>query len=92
MCLNISGPIVLPGEVWYRPLFPKGQLAVLLFNPDETTSQSIGVTWESLGFSASDVASVRDVWAHVDLGLFTGSFTPQSFIPPHGSVMLVLKF
>src|SRR5579862_7574551 len=75
-------------NVYAKPLgsFTSGQLAVLLLNR-LSTSQNITVDWSSLGLATTSWAHVRDLWAHADLGNFTGSFTATN-IPPHGSVML----
>jgi hypothetical protein len=75
-------------NVYAKPLgsFTSGQLAVLLLNRS-STSQNITVNWSSLGLNNSGPADVRDLWAHADLGNFTGQYTATN-IPAHGSVML----
>lgn len=75
-------------NVYAKPLgsFTSGQVAVLLLNR-LSTSQNITVDWSNLGLAAGAAADVRDLWAHTDLGNFTGSFTATN-IPSHGSVML----
>lgn len=75
-------------NVYAKPLggFTSGQLAVLLLNR-LSTAQNITLNWSSLGLANSNQADVRDLWAHADLGNFTGGFTATN-IPPHGSVML----
>jgi hypothetical protein len=75
-------------NVYAKPLggFTGGQFAVLLLNR-LGTAQNITVNWSDLGLTRSATATVRDLWAHQDLGSFTGSYTATN-IPSHGSVML----
>jgi hypothetical protein len=42
------------------------------------------------GHPSSDVARVRDLWTHTDLGTFPGSFTAT--LPPHGARLLRVRF
>jgi fibronectin type 3 domain-containing protein len=72
-------------QVWCKPLGTDfTNKAVALFNNTNTT-QSITVTWTNLGLQAGP-ATVRDLWAHADLGVFTNSFTTN--VPSHGTVLL----
>jgi len=73
-------------EVWAGGL-AGGDVAVLLFNSGATAAPSITVTWAQLGLANNQAAVVRDLWAHKDLGSFTGSFT-SGMIPSHGSMTL----
>ena len=75
-------------NVYAKPLnsFTSGQFAVLLLNR-LTSAQDITVKWRDLGLALDNPAAVRDLWAHVDLGSFAGSFTVTN-VPAHGSVML----
>ena len=75
-------------NVYTKPLgsFTSGQYAVLLLNRLALPA-TITANWSDLGLVANSSASVRDLWAHQDLGLFTGSYTSPG-IPPHGSMML----
>ena len=74
--------------VYAKPLgsFTSGQFAVLLLNRSSIT-QDITVNWQDIGLATGSPAAVRDLWAHQDLGSFTGSFTGTN-IPSHGSMML----
>jgi alpha-galactosidase len=74
-------------QIWSRTLSASGARAVALLNRS-AASASITVPWTSLGLSASG-AAVRDLWAHADLGTFTGSYTATA-IPPHGVAMLLV--
>lgn len=75
-------------NIYAKPLgsFTSGEFGVLLLNR-LSTSQNITVNWSNLGLAISRPADVRDLWAHADLGNYSGSFTATN-IPPHGSVML----
>lgn len=42
----------------------------------------ISVDFTTLGFKASDTVTVRDLFAHKDLGTFTGSY--KANVPEHG--------
>jgi alpha-galactosidase len=72
-------------EVWSKPLSGANARAVALFNRGDA-SASITVQWSALGLPAGG-ASVRDLWAHDDLGTFQDSFTAAA-VPSHGVVML----
>lgn len=71
-------------EVWSKPLEASGARAVALFNRSAAAAD-ITVNWSDIGLAAGD-ATVRDLWAHVNLGSFTNSFTAN--VPSHGVVML----
>jgi alpha-galactosidase len=60
------------GQVWTRPLL-NGDLAVVLYNSGNANGVSVAVSWEELGWASSDSVLVRDLWARLDLGLFTQS-------------------
>ena len=73
------------GQVWCKPLGTDfNTKAVALFNSGSSAA-NITVNWTNLGLQAS-AATVRDLWAHTDLGAFSGSFTTN--VPSHGTVML----
>ncbi len=76
-------------QVWAKLLAGAGKRAVLLFN-NGTSASSMTVTWQQLGLAAGTSATVRDIWAHKDLGAATGSYTVAS-VPAGGTVMLVLS-
>jgi alpha-galactosidase len=70
-------------EVWVKPLSGGGR-AVLLFNRGDA-SASIRASADELGWPASVRANVRDLWAHRDVGRWTGSI--EATIEPHGVAM-----
>ncbi len=84
----VGVPVAGGTAVYAKPLgsFTSGQFAVLLLNRSGTT-QNITVNWQDLGLATGSPAAVRDLWAHQDLGSFTGSFTATN-LPAHGSMML----
>ena len=71
-----------PYEVWAKPL-ADGSTAVLLMNRGEDT-EPITAHFKDVGMSGSK--SVRDLWAHKDLGQFTDSF--KADVPAHGVVLV----
>jgi alpha-galactosidase len=72
-------------QVWCKPLGTDfTNKAVALFNNTNST-QSITVTWTNIGLQAG-AATVRDLWAHADMGTFTNGFTAN--VPSHGTVLL----
>ena len=71
-------------EIWARPL-NDGSRAVILFNRGAAGAE-IAVSWQQLSYPDHLSASVRDLWAHKDLGKFTGSFSSK--VPSHGVVMV----
>ncbi len=74
-----------PLEVWAKPLVDGGY-AVGLFNRGEWENP-ITVNLAEIGIDKA--AQVRDLWAHKDLGKFTGKFTAQ--VPKHGAVLIEVK-
>jgi alpha-galactosidase len=74
-----------PLEIWMKAL-SDGSKAVCLFNSD-WGSMPVTVNFREIGLGAS--ATVRDVWAHKDLGIFHESFTAT--VPKHGVVMIKAK-
>ena len=50
-----------------------GSVAVILFNRGSMAA-SITANWRDIGLSPGAAATVRDLWAHNDVGSFTGSF------------------
>jgi alpha-galactosidase len=61
-----------------------GSRAVALVNRTEAPAE-IGVDWSAVGLRAG-AAVVRDLWAHRDLGRFTGRYAAT--VPSHGVVMV----
>jgi hypothetical protein len=45
------------------------------------------VNWTDIGFPVDHSALIRDLWAHQDVGIFTGNYTSPN-IDPHAVMML----
>jgi hypothetical protein len=73
-------------QVWSKVLSGSGQRAVALLNRTGSTA-NIKVNWSDIDLTGS--ASVRDLWAHSNLGSFSGSYTAS--VPSHGVVMLKIS-
>ena len=75
-------------QVWMKPLgsIGSGASAVLLLNLTSIPSD-VSVQWSDLGLSGK--AKVRDLWTHKNLGQIANGYRAQ--IPPHGSVLLIVK-
>ncbi len=73
-------------EIWAGPLLG-GSQAVVLFNRADNGSAAITVKWSDIGFPIDHPAKVRDLWAHQDLGVFTGNYTSPK-IDSHSVMML----
>ncbi len=73
-------------QVWAKQLQIAGQRAVALFNRTSITT-TISVNWTNIGLSAGS-ATVRDLWAHANLGSYTNSYSAT--VPSHGVVMLLV--
>ena len=71
-------------EVWAREL-ADGSRAVALLNRD-TAATAVTVTWPEIGYTAGLSASVRDLWAHRDVGATRGRYAAT--VPGHGVVMV----
>jgi alpha-galactosidase len=74
-----------PLEVWAKPL-ADGSYAVGLFNRSESPAP-LTLELKDIGISGS--AQIRDLWAHRDLGSFTGSYSVT--VAKHGAAMLKVK-
>ncbi len=72
-------------EVWMKPLCSHDgpEKAVVLLNRGGGSAR-ISVSFSAIGVSGR--ATVRDLWAHQDLGEFTDSFAAD--VPSHGVVMV----
>ena len=70
-------------DVWASPL-SDGSFAVLLLNRGNTTT-NITANWNDFGLDLSQEASVRDLWAHKDLGTVKGNVTTS--VVKHGVAM-----
>lgn len=80
----INGPSDL--TVWARVL-SDGSVAVAFYNQEDSPA-NINVQFTNLpvvGWSSSTTVSVRDLWAHADLGSFTGAYpqTGSVTVAPH---------
>jgi hypothetical protein len=84
MCLARTND-VKPGqtEVWAGPL-DGGDVVVLVFNRNLTSSTSITALWSDIGVKDSDKMEVTDLWSHQDLGVFIHNFTATG-VEVHGS-------
>ena len=71
-------------DVWAGPLVD-GNVAAILFNHGPTEA-NITMTWSDLSLIPTVSASLRDLWAHQELGVFTGSFT--ALVASHDVMML----
>jgi len=69
-------------EIWSKPM-QDGSRALVLLNRGES-SREITVSWEQIGYPAHLDAAVRDLWAHKELGKFTGKFSAP--VESHGVV------
>lgn len=81
-CLTVEEDL----EIWAAPL-TGGSQAVVLFNRGDGDSAQVTVKWTDIGFPSDHSATIRDLWAHKDLGIFTGSFTSPDISPR--SVMML---
>jgi alpha-galactosidase len=81
--VNVNGN----SEVWSGQL-ENGKYAGILFNRDNVTTVSITAQWSDLGLPNNSNYTVRDLWAHKNLGSFTNSFTAT--ISPHSLLMILL--
>lgn len=73
-------------EIWAGSL-SGGSQAVLLLNRGLNNNEQITVKWTDIGFPTDHSATVRDLWAHKDIGIFTDNFTSPS-INSHAVTML----
>jgi alpha-galactosidase len=73
-------------QVWSKVLSGSGQRAVALLNRTGSTA-NIKVNWNDIDLTGS--AAVRDLWAHSNLGNFSGSYTAS--VPSHGVVLLKIS-
>ncbi len=72
-------------QVWSKVLSGASSQAVVLLNRTGS-SASMTVPWSAIGLPPGN-ATVRDLWNHVDLGTFNGSYTATS-VPSHDVAML----
>ena len=74
-------------EIWAKPM-KDGSRAVLLLNRGASEAE-ISVPWTVLGYPDHLSATVRDLWAHKDLGKFTGKFSAK--VPSHDVAVATVK-
>jgi alpha-galactosidase len=70
-------------QVWSKQI--TGNTVVALLNQSGLSS-ILTVNWSDIGLDPAQTATVRDLWAHADLGAFSNSFSTA--VPSHG-VMLI---
>lgn len=70
-------------DIWAGPL-ADGSFAVILLNRGFTTT-SITASWSDIGLPPLQKATVRDLWAHKDIGTMSGSVTAS--VESHGVAM-----
>ena len=70
-------------SVWARML-SDGSAAVALYNQGDFPA-TLSVSFAALGWPATAAAAVRDLWAHADLGVFTGRYPASGgvSVAPH---------
>ena len=73
-------------ETWAGPL-QGGSQAVVLLNRGDFDSANISVYWDDIDLPLGEPATVRDLWARKDLGVFHGSYTSPK-IDSHSVMML----
>ena len=74
-------------DVWAGPL-QDGGIGVVLFNRNDThTAPAITARWEDIGLPSDAEATVRDLWAHEDVGVFKGEWAVKG-LAPRSSVTL----
>lgn len=84
-CLDVSTMGNL--EVWAGPL-TAGRIAVAMFNRSPQ-NDIMTADWSDIGAASPDTAYVvRDVWAGMDVGTWTGKYSAP--VPAHGVVFLIL--
>jgi alpha-galactosidase len=74
-------------EIWVKPLADGGK-ALLLFNRGTQTLR-LRATSAHVGIAANAGAKVRDLWAHKDIGRWSGSI--EAMVEPHGVVMYRIR-
>jgi len=68
-------------QVYAAPL-ANGDIGVVLLNRGDSAS-NITVNWSDIGLNAGVGATVRDLWSHSSIGMFTNSFSLRAV--SHGS-------
>ena len=80
-----GGGGALPCQLWHRAPGSDGSHYVVLYNPNARggANVSFGFSFAELGLPATATVALRDVWAHSELGAFTGAYTSPADIQPH---------
>mmetsp|Transcript_13361 Transcript_13361/g.24880 ORF Transcript_13361/g.24880 Transcript_13361/m.24880 type:complete len:445 (-) Transcript_13361:49-1383(-) len=79
-----------PEAMIYARNLTGGDVAVALYNPDDVPVHG-KFEFALLGWTRGAAASVRDLWAHKDLGHFKDNFTLGDVVEPHATVVLRLS-
>lgn len=74
-------------EVWSKQQ-QDGSRAVVLLNRGDS-AQTVPLKWEQIGYPSHLPATVRDLWAHKELGKFIGEFS--AMVPAHGVSMVIVR-
>ena len=74
-------------EVWSKQM-QDGSRAVALLNRG-ASSHEITVKWEQIGYPSHVSAAIRDLWAHKEVGKFTGKFSAA--VESHAVVMVTVR-
>lgn len=74
-------------QVWAKELSGTNRRAVVVVNRGSAAA-SVTVSFSDLDLPEG-MATVRDLWAHTDLGTFSGSYSADG-IPSHGNAALVI--
>eukprot|EP00164_Ancoracysta_twista_P003764 GFYU01005047.1.p2 GENE.GFYU01005047.1~~GFYU01005047.1.p2 ORF type:complete len:436 (+),score=142.88 GFYU01005047.1:30-1310(+) len=75
-------------DIWAGAL-DNNDRVVLLLNRDDSSHQTITVTFDMIGSTKDSSFNVRDLWAHKNMGAFTGSFSAT--VAPHDMMMVRLS-
>lgn len=89
MALSASAKLLVPSIFADGCVLPA--VAALNRAPLGSAPANVSCSWEELGLPAGALAAARDLYAHAELGAFTGSLSLA--VPPHASrlVKLVLQ-
>lgn len=75
---NPAGPHALSSkQIYAAPLSCGARAVVLLNRHNDPPAARIAVHWVALGYPADVRATVRDLYARKDLGVFRGSYTAE---------------
>jgi alpha-galactosidase len=74
-------------EIWAKPMKDGSRAAVLLNR--SASEAEITVPWTTLAYPEHVSAAVRDLWAHKDLGKFTGKFSAK--VGSHDVVVVTVR-